>query len=131
MSYQALKPILRQLGPKNADFDLVDDSLAGIRCIPACIGAYIESIQGQYRTVALFNIPDIENQTLSGGQSIVYLHPEEIAYRKAAPLLYSNLREVRDWVTQGDYDADFMEPIEKVLAMIEPHLEEQSLEPHA
>lgn len=131
MNYQALKPILRQTGPKNKDFDLVDDSLAGIRCIPACISAYIEKVQDQYRTVALFDIADIENQTLSSGQSIVYMHPEEIAYKKAGPALRANLRYVRDWLGEGDCDPSFSDPIDAALAMVEPHLEDQSLEPHA
>lgn len=126
MSFQELKPLLRQTGNQSDDFDLVDDSLAGIRCIPACISAYIEKVGSKYRTVGLFDIEGIESQKLSGGQSIVYMHPEEIAFRKAAPALYRELKEVRDWLGEGDCDPSFSDSIDAALGMVEPHLEEEA-----
>lgn len=124
MHHQTLKPLLRQTGNQSKNFDLVEDSLAGIRCIPACISAYIEKVGGKYRTVGLFEIDGIETQALSPCQSIVYMAHEEIELKKAAPALHKALSEVRDWLGQGDADPSFSNTIEDALGMVEPHLED-------
>lgn len=131
MNVQSLKPILKQVGASFDDFEFVESSLFGIRSLPDCISVYVEKNGDKYRTVALFELNDIESQKLARGQCIVYLHPEEIAFRKAGPALRANLRFVRDWLGEGDCDESFSDPIDKALAMVEPHMENLSLEPYA
>lgn len=123
MSNNTFRPILKQTGPKVDDFDLACDGVAGIRHIPACLSAYVESVGDQYRTVALFDIQDILNQKLAGGQSIVYLDPEEVGYKKAAPALYKELKYIQEWLAQGDCDPSFSDPIDAALGIVESHRE--------
>lgn len=132
MGCKALVPVLKQVSSKIEDFDDASNSLAGLRAIDQCISAHVETVgEGAFRTVALFEIDNLDSDRLSGGQSIAYMHPEEIAFCKAGPALRANLRYVRDWLGEGDCDESFSDPIDKALDMVEPHMENKGLEPYA
>lgn len=126
MSSQTLKPVLKQLGQLSDDFQFIEDTVAGIRVIPECVSVYIEQVGDKYRAVAFFELDGIESQKLSGGQSVVFMHPEELAFRKAGPSLQKELRDVRDWLGEGDCDPSFSDPIDEALNMVEPHMERPS-----
>lgn len=123
MTHLSLIPVLKQIGPIVDDFNTADNSLAGIRTTEQCVSAHIEVHSEGFRTVALFEVDDIWSQKLSRNQSIAYMHPEEIAFKKVGPALQENLREVRDWLAEGDCDPSFSDPIDEALNMVEPHME--------
>ena len=55
MNQQYLNPLIKVVGQSCKDFELVEFTVAGLRCIDSCISVYVEKVKDAFRTVALFD----------------------------------------------------------------------------